>query len=427
MKKIIKALFIVFISVLIIVLSSFSSLALLTTGFNANFSSDILSETINFYSPNKDILYSVESSIRLKSFVTNDYEYTMYNLSPYGYAIIYDKTGALVEAGYTSDSLPPYSFSRTKIFYYAGPFNYFVLSSDGPQDLISGSKLNSSSKTLLANLERNVQTLSCSISLTSQKDDVQSLTLNSNSSEDYFIAVNYFTNLINYGKNENGTCTVIAASMLFGYFDQFVDDSFVPSQYEEGSGTNEAFHQLLNDYVYGSSPEGGIFIHDAQEGFNDYLSSRPITARLLSEHSSNSSARTKIISELADGRPVIASMGENLGANWNHTALIYGVSYDPSNMLGTAVVQFHNGWNKNKPEMRAFYSSINWFYECGYMSCVEGHSFGRWTGNAYGHSSVCSCGEREEEPHGEFWDSLRNRCIRCGYSGPIQGSIFSIN
>ena len=74
MKKIIKALFIVFISVLIIVLSSFSSLALLTTGFNANFSSDILSETINFYSPNKDILYSVESSIRLKSFVTNDYE-----------------------------------------------------------------------------------------------------------------------------------------------------------------------------------------------------------------------------------------------------------------------------------------------------------------------------------------------------------------
>ena len=52
MKKIIKALFIVFISVLIIVLSSFSSLALLTTGFNANFSSDILSETINFYSPN---------------------------------------------------------------------------------------------------------------------------------------------------------------------------------------------------------------------------------------------------------------------------------------------------------------------------------------------------------------------------------------
>ena len=131
MKKIIKALFIVFISVLIIVLSSLSSLALLTTGFNANFSSDILSETINFYSPNKDILYSVESSIRLKSFVTNDYEYTMYNLSPYGYAIIYDKTGALVEAGYTSDSLPPYSFSRTKIFYYAGPFNYFVLSSDG--------------------------------------------------------------------------------------------------------------------------------------------------------------------------------------------------------------------------------------------------------------------------------------------------------
>ena len=235
----------------------------------------------------------------------------------------------------------------------------------------------------------------------------------------YEVQTDYFACLNDFGKNEEGTCTVIAAAILFGYYDIFVNNAFVDIYYRQGNGTNDAFHQLLNSYVYGSQPKGAIFIHEAANGLNRYLSSRNVTARLCSEYATNNSARTKILNELAGGRPVIASMKKSLGAEWNHSVVVYRATFDSANPLGTATLQMHCGWLDDEPHC-AFVASISWFYECGYLTCLNGHS-GVWKDNGlYTHIRTCTvCGNAETEAHSAHWNPLLGKCIRCGRTGSI--------
>ena len=62
---------------------------------------------INARSTDKDVSFTVASSVKLKSFATGDFEYTMYTLSPYGYAILYDETAELMEAVFAEDAIAP--------------------------------------------------------------------------------------------------------------------------------------------------------------------------------------------------------------------------------------------------------------------------------------------------------------------------------
>lgn len=82
---------------------------------------------INAASTESAIRFSADRAVRLKSFSTGGYAYTMYTLLPYGYAILCDETGALMEACYEESALPPYPVAHLKDFYYGGPLNYFIL------------------------------------------------------------------------------------------------------------------------------------------------------------------------------------------------------------------------------------------------------------------------------------------------------------
>ena len=64
---------------------------------------------INAASTESAIRFSADRAVRLKSFSTGGYAYTMYTLLPYGYAILCDETGALMEACYEESALPPIS------------------------------------------------------------------------------------------------------------------------------------------------------------------------------------------------------------------------------------------------------------------------------------------------------------------------------
>lgn len=65
-----------------------------------------LTEIINAYS-NKDTAFSISGQKSLKSLSSGEYEYTLYALSPYGYAILYNATGNLMEACYAEGSEAP--------------------------------------------------------------------------------------------------------------------------------------------------------------------------------------------------------------------------------------------------------------------------------------------------------------------------------
>ena len=372
---------------------------------------------INAASTESAIRFSADRAVRLKSFSTGGYAYTMYTLLPYGYAILCDETGALMEACYEESALPPYPVAHLKDFYYGGPLNYFILENGVFHELYTQQSLTAADLSSFAALDEQVRgtalRLSCSGTLRTLDISPQS------ESAVYEVQTDYFASLNDFGKNEEGTCTVIAAAILFGYYDIYVNNAFVDTYYRQGNGTNDAFHQLLNSYVYGSQPKGAIFIHEAANGLNRYLSSRNVAARLCSEYAANNSARTKILNELAGGRPVIASMKKSLGAEWNHSVVVYRATFDSANPLGTATLQMHCGWLDDEPHC-AFVASISWFYECGYLTCLNGHS-GVWKDNGlYTHIRTCTvCGNAETEAHSAHWNPLLGKCIRCGRTDSI--------
>lgn len=321
---------------------------------------------INARSTDKNVSFTVASSVRLKSFATGDFEYTMYTLFPYGYAILYDETAELMEAVFTADAVAPYPVLYGKTFYYSGPGNYVVLENGVYRSLLTEQTLQATNIQAFAALEYEVQSTAVKHCQTSAALQTLAVSPRYGGSIAVSAGWDYFSNLSDFGLNTEGTCTVLAAAILFGYFDEYVNDAFVPSAYEQGNGTSEAFHQHLNDLVYGSNAQGGIFIRDALNALNQYLSSRGVSERLQSEHSFNYNARYKIITELSDGRPVLASASDDLGADWDHTVVVYGAAFDPYYPVETATLEMHTGHHGSTSNYR-FVASIRWFYECGYI------------------------------------------------------------
>lgn len=387
----------------------------------ANYS--LVERIINAYSVHEETIYAIKRSVLLKSFATNAYDYTLYELEPYGYAILFDETMDLMEACYEPGSASPFGEEDGKVVFYAGPGNYYALDGALIKNTMNGEALDYETMLCLAAVDAEAQ--SCSReSLVVLSDPRTSSPQTSIVPSDGLVKVyagkSYFENLNKgkYGKNENGTCTVIAVQMLLGYYDNYICDQYVAAAYESGSGTSEAFHQLLNGYVYGDQPQGGIFIHDAAVGINTYLSSRKITARLNSVYSTADAARERVFSLIKSGQPAAASMSRSLGGEANHSVLVYGIQYNPELMVAASQTKFivHMGWDD---AYNAYVTAGAWYYECGYLS-HNTHSYGVWTQNGTAtHKRVCPCGATETESHSKYWNSSTKKCSRCGYVGNI--------
>lgn len=94
-----------------------------------------------------------------------------------------------------------------------------------------------------------------------------------------------------HGKNENGTCGVVASQVLLGYYDSFFDDSIIPETYDitttfdnditsynvQSPGSGEDFHQYLINYLstIGITNNGqGMNIYEEKDLICKYLRSR---------------------------------------------------------------------------------------------------------------------------------------------------------
>ncbi len=383
-------------------------------------------QIINASSLHKETVYSVRKSVPLKSFATGSNEYTLYELEPYGYAILYNNTMDLMEACYEPEAVSPVSAEEAGPVYYAGPGNYFVYDGESLKNTVDGNVLEYEAMSQLASMEAEVELCVQESFATLSDGDVaspQTSTVPSDGIIVKYVKRTYFENLDRdkdeLGDNHHtGTCTVIAIQMLLGYYDNFICDQYVASKYECGNGTNEAFHLLLNDYVYGDNPVGGIYIRNAAVGINNYLQERGIIARLLSEYATPDKARNKIFSSILSGYPVAASMSTIHGAEYDHSVLVYGVQYNPETTVKGSQAKFivHMGWGI---EDTAKVISGAWFYECGYLS-NNTHSYGLWKKNSTAtHKRVCPCGAVQTESHAGYWDSSTKKCSRCGYVGNI--------
>ncbi|MBO5323083.1 MAG: C39 family peptidase [Oscillospiraceae bacterium] len=404
------------LSLLLIFLFLFStaSTSLAVSPYSNNNS---INDIINRYSTN-DVLYEVTNQHPLYSFA-NQAEYTLYELSPYGYAILLNETQSLMEACYAIGSTSPINISTDEVVYYGGPGIYCKYEDGQYYNYATNAYLSESESIAVANKEFNaksIQLQAINILTTRAKPGLPTL-------PNYIEATvgrSYFANLSDYGHNANGTCTVIAAQMLLNYYDNYSNDAFISAQYEQGSGSSEAFHQLLNNYVYGTGEQGGIFIRNAKQGVTDYLIDQGLHYSLESIHTSQTSAINKIITTLRSGHPAIASMGTNCGADWDHSVLIYSVTYEESDPTSTAVFTMNMGWDTSDQQYREYVASASWFYECGYLvNNGYSHSMNSWTeyDNLFHARSCASCDYVEYARHSVNGNDVLNRCIVCGYSG----------
>ena len=419
------------------ILSIILSVVLMLTMFPATIATEYMPttlEAINRYRPNDDISFSIVAEKLLNSFSDKNV-YTFYALSPYGYAILYNETNGLMEACYSEKAVLPIDVDDDSCYYYGGPGVYCILQNNSYFNTFDETYFNAEMLTSTIEAEKLAQEYEIQkacIERASTANSISTVSTDDTSTmRTASVQYTYFSNLVEYGTNQNGTCTVIAAAMLLGYYDNFINDFFVWPVYENNGGTNEAFHQVLNNYVYGTSAQGGIYIHDAADGINQYLEDQSLSCILVSEDSSTTAAINKTISKLESGQPVIASMKKSLDALYNHTVLVYSVTYNTSDPVSTAVFTMNMGWHDGTRDGQSkteYVASAGWFYECGYIegTCTS-HTLNTWYDySIYNHCRNCTaCTYIEFEAHNAYWDSLRGICTRCGRTGNSGSVIYS--
>ena len=215
-------------------------------------------------------------------------------------------------------------------------------------------------------------------------------------------------------------CLRYASWLLRLYY--YVNDSYVPTQYEAGNGTNDAFHLYLNNLVYGTSTpsNGGIFLQSIRPIINDYLDSCGIVADLqYAMRSLNyEDLANTIIQNIGWGAPVAATMSTTYGASWDHAAVIYGVTYNTDDPAGTAIFTVHMGWWPGSPAGNSYLIRAEWFQECAYIGCgSNGHAQGLiWNDvDTVFHDITCHCGIYLKERHIAYIDTSTGYCTKCGH------------
>ena len=423
MKRIVKVVALVLLCMVLILPTS----ALETLG-SINQPTDLIDSpetVINMYRTCEDTDYSIRKQYTLFSF-SGTPDYTLYILNPYGYAILLNETNGLLEACYLEDADLCIDVENNRQYYYGGPGVYCTYEKGEFINHFDKRVISDADVSVLTERELDVkayETNKAQILATGSSGNNERGNSTRTVTETFYAGYAYFSTLSNYGRNVNGTCTVIATQMLLGYYDYYANDSFVATTYEQNNGTTETFHQILNNYVYGTSQQGGIFIHNAAPGINDYLQDRGLLCSLNSVYSSQNAVIGKIQETLQNGEPLIASMGTHCNALYNHTVLIYGVTYDSGNPIGTAVVTMHMGWQSTSVDgqsTKQYVASAGWFYECGYIqsNCTL-HTMTAWQNkDAIYHWRGCrKCTHFEEGKHSDSWNSVLAKCTKCGRTG----------
>lgn len=336
-----------------------------------------------------------------------------------------------MEACYNENSSSPVNMDTSTTYYYGGPGVYCVIIGNAFYNIFDDTYLTIDAYQSLSASEicaYNYEINSASI-VSNSNTSTLAYSKSSSTTKIHSVGYNYFSNLTQFGENTNGTCTVIAISILLGYYDNYNNDAIIASRYENGNGTTEEFHQLLNNYVYGSAKQGGIFIHNAAPGINKYFTANNLACTLESEYSSQTAMINSAITQLQSGNPIVASMGTSHSAPYDHTVLVYQVQYDSASPSSTAVFTIHMGWNQDTVGSQSateYLASAGWFYECGYIqnNCTT-HSLSSWKDyDSFYHCKYCvNCTYIELESHSPYWDSILGKCSRCKRTGTI-GNVF---
>lgn len=284
--------------------------------------------------------YSVTGTQRLGSFSENK-AYVLYTLSPLGYAV-YDAASGVVEE-MMLDCENPYAGVIKGELYYGGPMNYirtvggkYFMIADGTE--LSKADVKRIREVEAAGMER--------------REAVKGVPTTTQYA--YMTSSNYFTKQLGdrFGTNTNGTCVQIASAIMLGFYDRYVNDQFVPTEYEDGDsthhGTTEDFHQLLQTYM----GTGNCSFNQAVSGLNSYFDSiyfSEPTAR--AEGGKHETVFGRVSSNVSGNKPTVIGMFKdyNSDCTMNHAVVAYGYRAEMSGGTMTSAAYFvHTGLKNQK-------------------------------------------------------------------------------
>lgn len=324
---------------LVLLLSSNSVYAVAASSSSKLRSSDSAVQYIEDYAasfPGNNAKVTVKSSIPLKSF-TSSKSYVLYLLQPYGFAI-YDEISGVVEEMNLNDC-NPYDLSVRADYYYGGPMNYISKTSTSYINLQTGIALTASDIAHLTQVE--AETSQKRVATRGLPHTVKTTNMSS--------AV-YFTRLLgeDYGTNTDGSCIAVACAIALGFYDIYVDNSFVADEYRIRNGTTESFHEYLFETL---DIEGSHDFALAARLMNRYLQTRGIgTHAARHTHGSVYNTWVRVVNNVYDNQPTIIAMtrATNSACTQDHAVVAYGYREE---LLGSEFVWgsyfVHTGWKNN--------------------------------------------------------------------------------
>ncbi len=319
---------------------------------------------------NNSTTYEIIDQVALKSLNNSD-KYICYSLSPYGYAILNTETNSFEEISpFLTET--PYD-DITSDCYYFGPQKYYYMSETG----IVNCKTNE---------ELTFKEYNDFVAVEAKRDSLQEFTSTLDSSElatvtrgvtpefefedNYVSHKNYFTSLLqnHYPNNQNGTCTIVACAIMLGYYNYYSPSNYyIDSEYCDGCGTNQAFHDLLCTYM-NNGPTGLAL---ARRGIIEYLEDRGRYITTCSvKIGSSADVFSSVKEKIDEGNPLVAAMFESYGADYNHSVVVYGYSTEYDNTLSQYVSRYyytHNGWLGSSDATNFMIYNYSVFADCLYL------------------------------------------------------------
>lgn len=338
----------------IVFIFSSSSFGVFATNQPASFQTEVnlyIENHANSISNNGEKYHIINSHV-LKSF-TSGKNYVLYNLSPVGYAIYDEISGVIEEMMLGVNS--PYSPSQKGTWYYGGPTNYIIEKDNKFISLTDNQELSNSYINDLVAIEQST--------VSSRKT---ARAIPTDTRYHYMESSSYFTSMLgeDFGNNVNGTCTQVACAIMLGYYDHYVNTQFVPSAYEHGVGTTDAFHLYLQNFM-GSAPSGLI---NAANGLNAYFNAIYFTAPTAQYVIGNHNAVfSRVATNVRNNRPTVISMFTSYNSNcpMNHSVVAYGYREEVTlQMMTSASYYVHTGWHNPKTGTYAW----DWFADALYIA-----------------------------------------------------------
>lgn len=369
-------------------------------------------------------------------------EYIYVEFCDGGYAVFYS-TLELLEF---SNSGRYIDINTKEKVYYTGPTNVFYKKNNNFQNLITGENKRIISqeanqiakkirhKFLKNDFQINISNIdnifNAQHSYSSPPIDTSDLIIMDTNAETYIENRSYFLNDPYHGDNEHGTCGSVAAQLLLGYNNYYVDRRIIANNhlYSGASNPNTCSDPMsMSSQVLGSNDtyynyiiseveptalncvhtigDHGEIIHshtgsycsDVKNGLHSILNARGISYNISGTVYSNQLPVNVVVNSIDNDKPLIISLSSDNGAI-NHWVVAYGYrNYTYPNDGGTYTGYItHFGWSSNGNEYAAnVWVNSSW---CdGYVSLNVNHihDYTEYIGGEYHEVRCSSCGHRK--------------------------------